>query len=633
MPTIHFLLSQWDDYLSEYSSFFIRNYQKFSCAQTGLPQIVAGSRKKPFPGFSQLVKLCESGQLKHDKRMTEELLGKERIALLAPVMGAIKLPRFMEYLVSLSNEWKNARTHFLWLAAPRSHEIEGAYRRNPVEQTRDILTAQVEEDPSKWLKALETALGLADSLAVLASTKFSSFSGEQLLKGMALGLEGDDFEPVSDQRLKDRELAWLAQRLGLLAPMESAILTAKLKAHDSPIIKPFMNPGILQGYDDLYNESMLELAARYGSPITFRDAARISGEWKPFAESNAAQLKTKLEMIFGEGATVDASLAKRIFSVSWPRAFPEYKDLRTAAGPEPLLSVLTLACNQRDFIAQCLDSVIDQKTGFPVRHIVLDDGSTDGTDRIIFEYARKYPHIVPIFLKKPHAPGENVRLLFDACRSTYAALCDGDDYFSDPYKLQKQADFLDNHPECSLCFHPVDIVYEDGRPSRVYPEPDMLTRAPGEHYTLRDLISNNLIQTNSVVYRWRFRNGLPDWFRTRLLPGDRYWHLLHAENGLIGFLPEHMSVYRRHAASIYASAEQDHVRHRLKHGIRELEVYETLDRHFKRRFHKDFSTLADGIFADLTTYFIEQGDEGPLMAACEASPLFGHEYLGKLNLN
>ncbi|CAK7028170.1 MAG: hypothetical protein DELT_02664 [Desulfovibrio sp.] len=134
---------------------------------------------------------------------------------------------------------------------------------------------------------------------------------------------------------------------------------------------------------------------------------------------------------------------------------------RLQAAP-PKVAVLTLAHNHKDFIEQNIKSVIAQKTSFPIEHIIADDGSDDGTQDIVAVYAKKYPHIVPFFQEKGKLRMNNVQALFEMARSPYAAICDGDDYFTNPQKIQIQADFLDANPQCSLCFHPARVIYEDG---------------------------------------------------------------------------------------------------------------------------------------------------------------------------
>lgn len=303
-------------------------------------------------------------------------------------------------------------------------------------------------------------------------------------------------------------------------------------------------------------------------------------------------------------------------------------------GEPPLeLTVLTMAYNHEKYIAECMDSVLMQKTSFPVRHIVLDHNSSDATPRIIQEYAKKHTSILPVLLPR-RLPSENVRGLFLRCRSKYAALCDGDDYFYSPDKLQKQVDYLESKPHCAMCFHPVAVTFEDGTAPFRFPPMDMLPLNKKMEFHLAQLTKNNFIQTNSAVYRWRFRDGLPSWFRADICPGDWYWHMLHAEIGRIGFLPETMSVYRRHKRALYNAAFKDPEAHWRSRGISELRSYQACDEHFKGRYFKNFSTLASGIFASFARIADKEGDSSLLDKAAELFPRFALDFYQKLdNLN
>lgn len=304
--------------------------------------------------------------------------------------------------------------------------------------------------------------------------------------------------------------------------------------------------------------------------------------------------------------------------------------------PNYKVSVLTLTYRHENYIADCIESVLAQKTTFPFEHIIVDDGSNDKTPEIIDSYAQKYPHIHPVYLDR-RRNFNNVRHLFAACHSPYAALCDGDDYYTDPLKLQTQADFLDANPDCALCFHPVQVVYEDGsKPRHIYPPVDQLPRGIKPFYYLSDLLKCNLIQTNSVMYRWRFRDGLPAWFRPDCCPGDWYWHLLHAELGKIGFINKVMSVYRRHQEGIYYLSEVDRLKHRANVGQEEIEVYNVINKHFDRKYESILLDLVNGVFADCLMYDSERaendGAEPVLPKLAEMYPDFARHFLNSLKV-
>jgi glycosyltransferase involved in cell wall biosynthesis len=209
------------------------------------------------------------------------------------------------------------------------------------------------------------------------------------------------------------------------------------------------------------------------------------------------------------------------------------------------LTLVSLSYNHCAFAEQAIESFINQKTDFDYEIIIADDCSTDGTADIIDEYSKKYPIIKPILRKANIGIINNYLDAMSAAKSQYVAYCECDDYFTDPCKLQKQVDFLEAHPECSMCFHRANVVYESGTERRkVLIRNDRLKKSI---FTIEDLLKNNFIPSNSVMYRWRFtEENIYDEFPTCIMPAGYYMHLLHAEEGNIGFINDHMSIYRKH---------------------------------------------------------------------------------------
>ena len=126
---------------------------------------------------------------------------------------------------------------------------------------------------------------------------------------------------------------------------------------------------------------------------------------------------------------------------------------------EPLVSICCLTYNHAPFIKACMDGFLSQQTTFPVEILVHDDASTDGTDSILREYERKYSDkVFPIYEKvnrfSSGCQGQmDIIFNYSRARGKYIASCEGDDYWTDPFKLQKQVDFMESHPEYSVCFH------------------------------------------------------------------------------------------------------------------------------------------------------------------------------------
>ena len=132
-----------------------------------------------------------------------------------------------------------------------------------------------------------------------------------------------------------------------------------------------------------------------------------------------------------------------------------------------LVSVCVITYNHYNYIRQCLDGIIMQQTSFPFEIIINDDCSTDGTTEIIKEYVTKYPDIIrPIFHEENQyskgVRGMFAKYCFPKARGKYIALCEGDDYLSDPLKLQKQYEILERDNTKSICFTKVKVVDRHG---------------------------------------------------------------------------------------------------------------------------------------------------------------------------
>lgn len=217
---------------------------------------------------------------------------------------------------------------------------------------------------------------------------------------------------------------------------------------------------------------------------------------------------------------------------------------------EPLLSVLMPTYNHGRFISEALEGCLQQKTNFPFQIVVCDDCSTDTTREIIDSYAAKHTQIVRSYQPR-NSKGTNNYLDGLARISTkYIAFCEGDDYWTDPTKLQQQVDFLEANPLFTVCTHKVKILYDEGVPHNageyVYKDLD----SPNERirngvFFPDEAINNYYFQTSSFVFRWKFPNGLPGWF-TKGMCFDHFLFLLHAADGLIKYFDMPMSCWRHH---------------------------------------------------------------------------------------
>ncbi|MEG1525559.1 MAG: glycosyltransferase [Clostridia bacterium] len=133
----------------------------------------------------------------------------------------------------------------------------------------------------------------------------------------------------------------------------------------------------------------------------------------------------------------------------------------------PLVSVVCDTFNQRDYIGQTIQGFLLQKTSFPVELIIHDDASTDGTADVIRRYAAEHPDLIRAVLRVDNMFSQDPKILehyvFPLCRGKYTAICEGDDFWTDEHKLQMQVDYMEAHPDCTLCFHAAELVNADGK--------------------------------------------------------------------------------------------------------------------------------------------------------------------------
>lgn len=231
----------------------------------------------------------------------------------------------------------------------------------------------------------------------------------------------------------------------------------------------------------------------------------------------------------------------------------------------PLVSIVSISYNQAKYIAQALDGFLMQKhDDFDVEIIIADDASTDGTQTIIKRYQDKYGNIHSILRKKNIGIQNNLNDAMKHARGKYIALCEGDDYWTDEHKLQKQVDFLDANKDYALCFHPVKVVHEDKDGA------DTVFPGTTKGFTLEKLLEENYIQTNSVMYRRQGYGVLPE----DILPLDWYYHLYHARFGKIGFINEIMAAYRLHANGVWQRNSSNESDFWAKRGAPHLRMHE-----------------------------------------------------------
>lgn len=220
-----------------------------------------------------------------------------------------------------------------------------------------------------------------------------------------------------------------------------------------------------------------------------------------------------------------------------------------------LVSISCITYNHAQFIRRCLDSFLMQKTNFAFEVLIHDDCSTDGTTEIIKEYEAKYPNIIkPIYENEnQYAQGKPIGSdvwNYPRAQGKYIAFCEGDDYWTDMFKLQKQVDFLENNQDYSMCFHRAKIVGD----LSVKTDLD-ISKIGNRDYSGQELFDNWIVPTASILARTEYvLQKVKD--KQLVVNGDIIIVLSCASKGKIRGFADIMSAYRIHAGGITYSSEQ-----------------------------------------------------------------------------
>lgn len=161
-----------------------------------------------------------------------------------------------------------------------------------------------------------------------------------------------------------------------------------------------------------------------------------------------------------------------------------------------LLTVWVITYNQEHFISQCLDSILLQETNFPYQIIIGEDHSTDNTRSICERYAKKHSNITLLPLEKNLGLVKNWERTLNACNGKYVAMCEGDDFWLDRHKLQKQIDFLEVNPDYFISFHKIEFLFEDG-----VSHDDLFSHLEEREYSAYEIYDKWTVLTSSVIFR------------------------------------------------------------------------------------------------------------------------------------
>jgi glycosyltransferase involved in cell wall biosynthesis len=212
----------------------------------------------------------------------------------------------------------------------------------------------------------------------------------------------------------------------------------------------------------------------------------------------------------------------------------------------PLLSVVMITYNHELYIAQALDNILNQETDFSFEVIIGDDCSTDRTLEIVNDYKKRFPEVIKVLCREINIGFQvNFKQTLLAGEGKYLAVCEGDDYWTDPCKLQKQVKFLENNSDYVMSAHSVNIVDNNGNCIKnAHPYTPIIKDK--SHF--QDILKYHFIPTLSLVFR-RVITTIPDWFQ-QIRSCDIALELMLASHGKCFYFHETMGAYRKHPGGV-----------------------------------------------------------------------------------
>jgi glycosyltransferase involved in cell wall biosynthesis len=217
-----------------------------------------------------------------------------------------------------------------------------------------------------------------------------------------------------------------------------------------------------------------------------------------------------------------------------------------------LLTIVVFTYNLKKYVPQSLESILSQKVNFKYQIIIADDCSTDGTIDVIKDYQQRYPDLITLMLSdKNQKLTRNSIRVYEVLKTEYFTILDGDDYWTDCNKLQEQIDFLQNHPNFTICGHNTKLLYESDPKKEVFVYNGDGTK---DEFDFSDILNNVpcYMHTSSTMFRnVIFKHGVPkdfydslDTIYERAFEGDSIRNYIHLEKGKMKYIDKTMSVYQ-----------------------------------------------------------------------------------------
>jgi glycosyltransferase involved in cell wall biosynthesis len=274
---------------------------------------------------------------------------------------------------------------------------------------------------------------------------------------------------------------------------------------------------------------------------------------------------------------------------------------------DPLVSIRCITYNHKKYITDAIEGFLMQEMDFPFEILIHDDASTDGTGDIIRHYQAKHPDLIRVVFQTENQYQQGnkpSRILQNMARGKYTALCEGDDFWIDPNKLQKQVNFLEANPEFTLCAHDINIVDEfgtfDKKGSEYY-----LDRFNQDHvYNFDDIAKGRFFYTCSMVIRTDLVYPLPEWTQ-EVYGGDYTVQLLAANKGKIKYFEDVMACFRKVPTGL--SATTDGTLPQIQKRYQQQKLFLN---HFKKKYRPYYPMKIAKITQQKSIIFNNDGQSG-----------------------
>jgi glycosyltransferase involved in cell wall biosynthesis len=250
----------------------------------------------------------------------------------------------------------------------------------------------------------------------------------------------------------------------------------------------------------------------------------------------------------------------------------------------PLVSVLMLVYNHEKYIREAIQSVLDQETDFPFEIVIGEDCSTDLTRDIVFRFQRNHPDKIKVITSdKNVGMRQNEFRTLNATRGKYIAYCEGDDYWCDSRKLQKQVEIMESNPSITLCFHAVsnklvnsskrDKIIRSSTRNRFYSTDEVILKGGGFYKLVSAMVSRSIF------------TELPDWY-LQFPVGDIALGILAAIRGEVFYLNEVMAVYRSGVQGSWSQRNAQRIQSNQDHQLKLIEARIIVDRQTNFVYHR-----------------------------------------------